>query len=144
MRNSFPARSEASSVKGLCLRWIVRKVLRHASSDGKNERTSAKTTDETSSVAVSAADCRHSNQASPFASPLKIVSKTDVSTATALTPDFPSDAPVAVQPAAQIIQQFIHAASGQFLFQTAEDSGPFGPIDDFAQTNAIGPGNEID
>src|SRR5208283_4705738 len=99
MRNSFPARSDASSVKGLCLRWMVRKVLRHASSDGKNERISAKTTDETSSVAVSAADCRHSNQPSPFGSPLKIVSKTDVSTATALTPAFPSDAPEAVQPA---------------------------------------------
>jgi hypothetical protein len=32
----------------------------------------------------------------------------------------------------------------QFLSQTTEGSGPFSPVDDFAQTNAIGPGKEID
>ena len=82
---------------------------------------------------------------SPFGSPLKIASKTDVSTATALTP--PSLLPTGrgqFHLPAQIIQQLIHAASGQFLSQTTEDGGPFGPINDFAQTNTIDAGNEID
>jgi hypothetical protein len=84
LRKIFPASNEASSVNVLCLSSGPRTALQHASSDGKKDRTSANAADERSSNAASDADCRHSSQHSPFGSPLKIASKTDVSTATAL------------------------------------------------------------
>lgn len=65
-------------------------AFRQASSEGKNERTSARRTEERSSEAASAPDCRVSSQSSPRDSPLKIANKTEVSTATALTGVFPS------------------------------------------------------
>jgi hypothetical protein len=80
-----------------------RNAIRQALSDGKNDRVSANTTEETSREAASAAVCRQSSQRSPFASPLKIASRTEVSTATALTGSSLSAVLWAIQPVRAIL-----------------------------------------
>lgn len=67
-------------------------LAQDAEAQEKRIMTSTNTTEETSREAASAADCKDLSQSSPFDSPLKIASRTEVPTATALTGGFLSAA----------------------------------------------------